>query len=138
MSRWLPSFSGRKNMFEIISLGSCSASSITCFAKSLEISDLTIASSSGANFVCLKSCCTGGVSNSIFTPDASDMIFVSDVICFHFGKNCATLPAVDVLHVPDRYLFKVGTNAGNSLIEALMASSCSSTFVLVVGCIFSF
>ena len=125
-------------MFEIISPGSCSASSMTRFAKRLEIFDLMIASSFGANFVCLKSCCTGGVSNSIFTPDMSDMIFVSDVICFHFGRNCATLPLVNVLHFPDRYLFKVGTNAGNLLIEALMASSCSSTFVLVVGCIFSF
>ena len=125
-------------MFQIISPGLCSAGSITCFAKRLEISDLMIASSSGANFVCLKLCYTGGESNSIFTPDTSDMIFVSDVICFHFGRNCAILPAVNVLHFSERYSFKVGTNAGKSLTAAFMASSCSSTSVLVVGCIFSF
>ena len=78
------------------------------------------------------------MSNSIFTPVTSDIMFVSDVICFHFGRKCATLPAVNVLHFSERYLFKVGTNAGNLLTEALMASSCSSTFALVVGCIFSF
>ena len=63
---------------------------------------------------------------------------ISDVIGFNFGRNCATLPAVIVLHFSERYLFKVGTKAGNSLTVALMASSCSSTSVLVVGCIFSF
>ena len=89
-------------MFEIISPGPCSAGSITCFAKRLEISDLMIASSSSANLGSLKLCCTGGVSNSIFTPDTPDVIFVSDVICFHFGRNCATLPAVIVLHFSER------------------------------------
>ena len=66
------------------------------------------------------------------------MIFVSDIIRFHFGRNCTTLQAVNVLHFSERYLFKVSTDAGNSLTEALMASSGSNTFVLVVGCIFSF